>query len=46
MGGFASSNGWVLNGGNDKIVEDQDSNTSDIPKKYRRSLRKITILNQ
>ncbi len=31
----------------DKIVEDDvTNNTSDIPKKYRRSLRKITILNQ
>jgi hypothetical protein len=48
MGGVANTGGWIINvAGHDKIMEDQDSNnTSDIPKKYRRSLRKITILNQ
>lgn len=35
----------------DRIVEDDNSNgnaieNNDIPKKYRRSLKKITILNQ
>jgi hypothetical protein len=36
---------WVnTNLAQDKVVEDE--NTADIPKKYRRSLRKITILNQ
>jgi hypothetical protein len=46
--GSGINGGWVINGGGqDKIVEDQEGNsTSDIPKKYRRSLRKITILNQ
>jgi hypothetical protein len=30
----------------DKILEELDANYSDVPKKYRRSLRKITMLNQ
>lgn len=35
----------------DRIVEDDNANgnaieNNDIPKKYRRSLKKITILNQ
>ena len=41
----AGNGGWVSNSNcQDKILE--DDNSSDIPKKYRRSLRKITILNQ
>jgi hypothetical protein len=36
---------WInTNLAQDKIME--EDNTADIPKKYRRSLRKITILNQ
>jgi hypothetical protein len=44
--GSNTPNGWAASQNQDKIVEDGDNNTNDIPKKYRRSLRKITILNQ
>lgn len=41
----AGNASWVnTNPPQDKIME--DDNTYDIPKKYRRSLRKITLLNQ
>jgi hypothetical protein len=41
-----NGNSWVGKE-QDKIVEDQEGgNNGDIPKKYRRSLRKITLLNQ
>lgn len=42
--GGGNGNTW-LSKDQDKILEDQEGGDA-IPKKYRRSLRKITLLNQ